>query len=93
MDVSKVELLWDGVLLELVEVEQKTASGIILVHQDESKYRWQTCARVVNVGPEVNSVKVGDNVLFERFAGRVMQFSGRDYLLLAERDLLAKVDG
>lgn len=93
MDISvdKLELFGRAVLLELEEAEKVSKGGIILAPRDESKYRWQTYAKVVNKAPNVNGVKLGDVVLFERHAGRLMQFGGRDYLLVDMSDLLAKL--
>ncbi len=67
------------VLVQRTEVEEKTASGIILV--DSAKEKPNT-AKVIAVGSEVSEVKVDDVIVFESFRGTEISLEGNDYLVL-----------
>ena len=67
------------VLVQRTEVEEKTASGIILV--DSAKEKPNT-AIVKAIGSEVTELKEGDTVVFEQFRGTELTLQGEDYLVL-----------
>ncbi len=67
------------VLVQRTEVEEKTASGIILV--DSAKEKPNT-AIVKAVGSEVTELKEGDTIVFEQYRGTELSLSGEDYLVL-----------
>lgn len=67
------------VLVQRTEVEEKTASGIILV--DSAKEKPNT-AVVKAVGTEVTEVKEGDTIVFEQYRGTELSLQGEDYLVL-----------
>ncbi|MGW9684073.1 co-chaperone GroES [Flagellimonas sp. 2504JD1-5] len=92
--MAKVNIkpLADRVLIEPVEAETKTASGIII--PDTAKEKPQK-GKVVAVGPgtkdESITVKVGDTVLYGKYAGTELKLDGADYLIMRESDILAIV--
>lgn len=67
------------VLVQRTEVEEKTASGIILV--DSAKEKPNT-AVVKAVGSEVTELKEGDTIVFEQYRGTEFTLEGEDYLVL-----------
>lgn len=67
------------VLVQRTEVEEKTASGIILV--DSAKEKPNT-AIVKAAGSEVTELNVGDTIVFEQFRGVELSLEGEDYLVL-----------
>lgn len=67
------------VLVERTEVEEKTASGIILV--DSAKEKPNT-AIVKAIGTEVTELKEGDTIVFEQFRGTEFTLNGEDFLVL-----------
>ncbi len=67
------------VLVQRTEVEEKTASGIILV--DSAKEKPNT-AIVKAVGSEITELKEGDTIVFEQFRGTEFTLEGEDYLIL-----------
>lgn len=89
--------LGDKVILEVLESEEVTASGIVL--PDSAKEKSQQ-AKVVAVGPgrevdgktEPMELKVGETVLFAKYAGTEFVFEGSDYLVLGQREVLAVVE-
>ena len=88
-----IKPLGDRVVIKRLEAEEKTASGIILPGQ--AKERPQM-AEVVAVGPGTEDVKmelaVGDMVIFSQYAGTEVKFEGEEYTIMAQRDILAKVE-
>ncbi len=85
-----IKPLADRVLIEPMAAETKTASGLII--PDTSKEKPQK-GKVVAVGPgtkdEKVTVKVGDTVLYGKYAGTELKFDGADYLMMRESDILA----
>ena len=86
----KIKPLADRVLIEPMEAETKTASGIII--PDTAKEKPQK-GKVVAVGPGTNddkvTLKVGDTVLYGKYAGTDLKFDGNDFLIMRESDILA----
>ena len=71
--------LGERVLAKRTEVEEKTASGIILV--DSAKEKPNT-ATVVAIGTKIEDIKVGDTIVFEQYRGTEFELEGEDYLIL-----------
>ena len=89
--------LSNNVLVQRLEKEERTASGIII--PDSAKEKPQQ-AKVVAVGDgAINekgektavSVKKGDVVLIKSWGGDEVKLDGRDYLILKDTDILAIV--
>ncbi|WP_077296846.1 co-chaperone GroES [Virgibacillus pantothenticus] len=92
-----IKPLGDRVVIELVEQEEKTASGIVL--PDSAKEKPQE-GKVVAVGSgrvtedgkkNALEVKEGDRIIFSKFAGTEVKYEGKEYLILRENDILAVV--
>jgi len=88
--------LANGFLLKSAP-RKKTAGGIFL--PDNAKEKPQI-GEIVNVGPGKRNedgsfapleVKVGDQVLYSKYAGTDIKLGGDEYVLLAEKDILAIV--
>jgi len=86
----KIKPLADRVLIEPKEAEEKTASGIIIPDTAKEKPQKGT---VVAVGPgtkdEKMEVKIGDVVLYGKYAGTDLSYDGKDYLMMKQSDILA----
>jgi len=81
--------LADRVLVEPVQAETKTASGIIIPDTAKEKPQEGTVVAVGNGKPdEPMTVKVGDIVLYGKYAGSELKLDGKDYLIVRESDLL-----
>ena len=96
MPVS-IKPLEDRIVIQQVEAEQTTASGLVI--PDTAKEKPQE-GDVVAVGPgriDDNGnrvpldVKVGDKVIYSKYGGTEVRVSGEDYLVLSARDVLAVV--
>jgi chaperonin GroES len=92
MGKINVKPLADRVLIEPAEAESKTAGGIYI--PDTAKEKPQR-GKVVAVGSgkkdEPITVKVGDTVLYGKYAGTEIQIDGKDYLIMRESDIYAIV--
>jgi len=82
--------LQDRVLVEAAAAEEKTAGGIII--PDTAKEKPQR-GRIVAVGngkvDEPLTVKVGDEVLYGKYAGTEISFNNKEYLIMRESDIFA----
>ncbi len=85
-----IKPLADRVLVEPMEAETTTASGIII--PDNAKEKPQK-GKIVAVGPGTSdnpiTVKKGDTVLYGKYAGTELKLDGKDYLIMRENDIFA----
>jgi chaperonin GroES len=87
-----IKPLADRVLIEPLEAETKTASGLII--PDTAKEKPQKgIVQAVGNGKKENkmTVKVGETVLYGKYAGTELKLDGKDYLIMSESDILAIV--
>ena len=86
----KIKPLADRVIVEAAKAEEKTAGGIII--PDTAKEKPQR-GKIVAVGKgkpdEPMTVKVGDTVLYGKYAGTEITIEGKDYLIMREADVFA----
>ncbi|MDX6533644.1 MAG: chaperonin GroES [Gaiellales bacterium] len=88
--------LGDRVIVQVLEEEETTISGIVLPDTAKEKPQRGT---VLEVGPGRYEdgqlvpldVKKGDEVIYSKYGGTEVTVSGEDYLILRESDILAKV--
>jgi chaperonin GroES len=94
----KVRPLQDRVVIKPLTAETKTASGIIIPDNAQEKpVEGQVIGvgngRVLKDGSVVKpDVKVGDRVLYSKYAGNEIKIEGVDHLIMREEDILAIVD-
>lgn len=92
-----IKPLGDRVVIKKVEAEEKTKSGIVLPGQAKEQPQ---IAEVVAVGPggvvdgkEITmEVKVGDKVIFSKYAGTEVKYDGAEYTIVRQNELLAIVE-
>lgn len=98
LSVSTVKPLADRVFVKISPQEEKTPGGIYL--PDNAKEKPQV-GEIVSVGPGKRNddgsrtepeVKVGDKVLYSKYAGTDIKLGNEDYVLLSEKDILAVVN-
>ena len=93
----KLVPLGDRVVLKQCETEETTKSGIILTPKAQEK---PVTAEVVAVGPggmvdgkEVTmQVKVGDKVIYSKYAGNEVKLDDVEYVIVRQNDILASVE-
>ncbi|TQR21407.1 co-chaperone GroES [Psychrobacillus vulpis] len=89
--------LGDRIVIELIEAEEKTASGIVLPDSakekpQEGKVVAAGTGRVLENGARVElDVKEGDRIIFSKYAGTEVKYEGNEYLILRESDVLAVI--
>jgi chaperonin GroES len=92
MTKVKIKPLADRVLIEPAQAEEKTAGGIIIPDTAKEKPQKGT---VVAVGPgkkdEPMTVKVGEQVLYGKYAGTEITIDGTNYLIMRESDIVAVI--
>ena len=90
-----IKPLGDRVVIELVEQEETTASGIVLPESakeapQEGRVVAVGTGQVTNSGERIAlEVSEGDRIIFSKFAGTEIKFEGKEYLILRENDILA----
>ena len=93
----KLVPLGDKIVLKQLEAEEKTKSGIVLPGQAKEKPQE---AEVIAVGPGgvvdgkevVMQVKVGDKVIYSKYAGTDVELEGEKYIIVKQNDILAIVE-
>jgi len=95
----KVKPLGDRVVVQVVEEEEVTESGIVLPDTAKDKPQ-QGEILAVGTGKMLDNgervpleVDEGDVIIFSKFAGTEVTLEGKEVLILNERDILAKVNG
>lgn len=89
--------LGEKVVIKKLEAQEKTKSGILLPNQAQEKPQ---IAEVIAVGPGgmidgkeiVMQVKVGDKVIFPKFAGTEIKLDGTEYTIIEESKLLGIIE-
>ena len=91
-----IKPLADRVVIQMVEAEETTKSGIILTASAQEK---PSVAEVVAVGPGGNVdgkevtmyVTVGEKVIYSKYAGTEVKLDGEEYIIVRQSDILAIV--
>jgi len=85
-----LKTILNKIIVEPVEAEEKTTSGIII--PDSAKEKPQK-GKVVSVGPgkkdEPMEIKVGDIVLYTKYGGTEINIDDKEYLVMSQSDVLA----
>ncbi len=86
----KIKPLADRVLVEPAAAEEKTSGGIIIPDTAKEKPQKGTVV-AVGSGTKDNpmTVKVGDKVLYGKYAGTELSYDGTQYLIMRESDIFA----
>lgn len=94
----KLKPLHDRIVVQVLEAETKTASGLVIPDNAAEK---PTQGRVLAVGTGRTlengthipvSVSVGDTVLFGKFAGQAVKVDGEEITVLREEDIFAVIE-
>ncbi len=96
--MKKIHMLADRLLVQRLEAEEKTKAGIII---PETAKEEQTKGKVIAVGSgkrlssgkiQALEVEKGDTVIFGKYAGSDIKIDDRDFTILHEDDVLAKLE-
>ena len=90
--------LGDRIVVKVLSREEKTKGGIVLPDTAKEKPTEGEgiavgTGKVLDNGQKLPiEVKVGDRIIFSKYAGTEVQLDGEDYVIFSERDVLAIVD-
>ncbi|CVK21306.1 co-chaperone GroES [Sporomusa sphaeroides] len=93
-----IKPLGDRVVIEALAKEEVTKSGIVLPDTvkekpQEGKIVAVGSGKTLENGQKVAlEVKVGDKVIFSKYAGNELKVEGQEYLIISERDILAVIE-
>ena len=93
----KIKPLGDRVVIQNVEAEETTKSGLLLTSSAKEKPQM---AVVLSVGPGGNvdgkeikmQVKAGQKVIYSKYAGTEVKLEGEEYIIVRQSDILAVVE-
>lgn len=93
----KIRPLADRVVIKIIEAEEKTIGGIILPGTAKEQPQM---AEVIEVGPgellegkQIEmTVKVGEKVIFNKYAGTEVKLDGQEYIILKQSEILAVIE-
>ena len=89
----KIRPLADRVLVKPEKAETKTAGGIIIPEAAQEKTQTAT---VEAVGPgtddEKITVKNGERIMYDKYAGTAVKINNEDYLILKNSDIIAVIE-
>lgn len=89
----KIKPLADRVLVKPAKAEAKTASGIIIPEAAQEKTQ---TAIVEAVGPGTEkdpiTVKVGETIMYDKYAGTQIKMDGEEYLIVKNSDIIAVIE-
>lgn len=92
-----IKPLGDRVVIKVIESDVQTKSGIVLPGTAKEKPQM---AEVLAVGPggmvdgkEIKmEVKVGDRIIYSKYAGTEVKMDGKEYIIVRQNDILAVVE-
>lgn len=87
---TPIRPLGDKIVAQKPIEKVQTASGIYLPETAKEK---SVAAEVLVVGPEVKSVKKGDQIVYKDYSTTEIKINDQDYLILKEEDVLAIIEG
>ena len=92
----KLKPIGDKLVIEMVEVEEKTSSGIVL---PTSAKEAPSVAKDLAIGDEIlkdedkkDLIKVGDKIIFSKYAGTEVKLDKKEYIVVKIADVLAVVE-
>ena len=91
-----IKPLGDRVVIKMIEVEEKTKSGIVLPSSAKEEPQM---AEVVAIGPDIENdekkseqVKIGDKVIFSKYSGTEVKLDKEEYTIVKLNDILAFIE-
>ncbi|MCQ2604570.1 MAG: co-chaperone GroES [Spirochaetia bacterium] len=87
----KVIPLADRVLVKTAELEEKTKSGLFIPQTAQEKTQIGLITAVGDDKEAIN-VKVGQKIMYDKYAGTAVKVDGAEYLILKAKDILAVIE-
>ena len=97
LTVMRIKPLFDKVVIKVNDADEKTKSGMVLPKAAQAKQKMVTVLAVgeggIIDGKEVTmQVKVGDKVLFSKYAGSEFKLDGEEVVIIRQNDILAVIE-
>lgn len=83
---APIKPLADRVVATREESASKTSSGLYLPDSAKEK---PVIAKIVAIGPDVKSLKVGDRIVYKEYSTTDLKINDQDFLIVKEEDILA----
>lgn len=87
----KVIPLEDRVLIKTAELEEKTKSGLFIPQTAQEKTQVGVVTAVGSDKDEIK-VKVGQKIMYDKYAGTSIKVDGAEYLIIKSKDILAVIE-
>ena len=87
----KIKPLGDRVLIKVEEVEEKTAGGLYIPQTAQEKTQTGV-VEAIGDDKDVITVKVGDKIMYDKYAGTSIKVDGVESLLVRMSDILAVIE-
>jgi chaperonin GroES len=87
----KIKPIGDRVLVKMEEVEEKTASGLFIPQTAQEKTQTGT-VEAIGDDKDVITVKKGDKVMYDKYAGTNVTIDGKEFLLVKMQDIMAVIE-
>ena len=87
----KVKPLGDRVLVKMEKVEEKTSGGIFIPQTAQEKTQTGV-VMAIGDDEEAITVKKGDKIMYDKYAGTTITIEGVDHLLMKMPDILAVIE-
>ncbi|MDO4870560.1 MAG: co-chaperone GroES [Candidatus Saccharibacteria bacterium] len=88
--MTSIRPLNDKIVAEKPVVKTQTASGLYL---PETAKERSTSAQVIAVGPEVKTVKKGDQIIYKEYSTTDIKLGEQEFLIIKEEDVLGVIEG
>ena len=75
------------IIIEKISEEMKTESGLLLSGEDANEFRYSK-GRVINPGTNVETVKEGDVIYYDKSSGHTMVIQDKKFTIILERDVV-----
>lgn len=82
----------ERILVKLVELEKKTASGIILSSKSETNDENIGEVIALGEGEKLAGISIGNKIIFDKYAGNMVRDGEEKYLIINVEDILAIVE-
>ena len=87
----KVKPIGDRVLVRMEEGEEKTAGGIFIPQTAQEKTQTGV-VEAIGDDKDVITVKKGDKIMYDKYAGTNVTIDGKEYLLMKMQDIMATIE-
>ena len=87
----KVKPIGDRVLVRMEEGEEKTAGGIFIPQTAQEKTQTGV-VEAIGDDKDVITVKKGDKIMYDKYAGTSVTIDGKEFLLMKMQDIMATIE-